>query len=340
MRRTAQLARKYPYLKVQNIRGNLNTRLRKLDELNMFQGIILATAGLSRMGWQNRTSQIFDSSEILYAVGQGALAVECRETDTETIELLRPLYDIKTALHIVAERSFLKTLGGGCSAPVAVSSNLTEITNEGHTLSLTGAVWSLDGGEELVESSSTRIEFSKHAEKCSTCPYNPTPKSACSKTNDIECLCPFRRSDDDHTAAKKIKLDEKKVPAILLKDDPHEKCPVAIPVGYDFMGKCPYLESDIVQAGKIPITGYVDGSSTKCPFLKDRKIDLVPDQIIPPQISNSKTFGFCGLVPHKDVPVSIFETSQKLGEQLAECLMKRGAKEIMEKAQACVRGSV
>lgn len=58
LRRTAQLARKYPHVRVQNIRGNLNTRLRKLDELNTFQGIVLATAGLTRMGWQHRTSQV------------------------------------------------------------------------------------------------------------------------------------------------------------------------------------------------------------------------------------------------------------------------------------------
>lgn len=342
MRRTAQLARRYPYLKVQNIRGNLNTRLRKLDELNIFQGIILATAGLSRMGWQHRTSQIFDSGDILYAVGQGALAVECREVDTKTIELLRPLYDIKTALHIIAERSFLKTLGGGCSAPVAVCSDLSEISKKSHTLSLTGAVWSLDGQHELLESDSTKIEFNKSADKCSTCPYNPVQKNACG-TSDIESLCPFRTNEENCTTAKKVKLDEdKKIPAELLKNDPHERCPVEIPIGLDFMGKCPYLESDLIQAGKCPVKGYAEGSSAEnqCPFLKDRKMNVVPTLTIPAQSSKSNTFGFCGLVPHKDVPINIFEASQKLGEQLAESLMKKGATEIMTKAQACIRGTV
>lgn len=326
---------------MQNIRGNLNTRLRKLDELNMFQGIILATAGLSRMGWHHRTSQVFDSDDIMYAVGQGALAVECRQEDVETIELLRPLYDIKTALHIIAERSFLKTLGGGCSAPVAVSSTLTEITDKGHTLSLTGAVWSLDGREELLESDSTRIEFKKHASKCSTCPYNSTAqKVACGKISDIENLCPFRKNDESCTAAKKVKLDdEKKIPAELLQNDPHERCPVEIPIGLDFMGKCPYLESGLVQAGQNPVKGF--SIEDQCPFLRDKKMNVASaSTTIPAQSSKSSSFGFCGLVPHKDVPISIFEASQKLGEQLAASLMKKGAVEIMAKAQACVRGSV
>lgn len=302
----------------------------------------MATAGLSRMGWQHRTSQIFDCSDILYAVGQGALAVECRGADTKTIELLRPLYDIKTALHIIAERSFLKTLGGGCSAPVAVSSNLSEISNKSHTLSLTGAVWSLDGKEELLESDNTKIEFNKYADKCSTCPYNPAKKNPCG-AGDIESLCPFRKNEENCTAAKKAKLDDqKKIPAELLKNDPHERCPVEIPIGLDFMGKCPYLESDLIQAGKCPVKGYVEGSSAEnqCPFLRDNKLNVLPTFSIPSQTSKSNAIEFCGLVPHKDVPISIFEASQTLGEQLAESLMKKGAKEIMTKAQACIRGTV
>lgn len=297
----------------------------------MYQGIVLATAGLTRMGWQHRTSQIFETTELLYAVGQGALAVECREKDVETIELLRPLYDIKTALHVIAERSFLKTLGGGCSAPVAVCSKLSDINDKSHTLSLRGAVWSLDGSEELLEDNSTKIEFNQVTDRCSTCPYNSSQKGVCNKTNDIEGLCLFNKNSINETAAKKAKL-ETKVPAELLQNDPHEKCPVQIPVGLDFMGKCPYLESDLVQAGKSPITGLLE---KQCPFLiKEKLVEVVATT------SSESSFGFCGLVPHKDVPIRIFEASQKLGEQLAESLMKKGATEIMSKAQACIRGSV
>lgn len=260
--------------------------------------------------------------------------MECRETDTETIELLRPLYDIKTGLHVIAERSFLKTLGGGCSAPVAVRSTLSEINDKGHTLSLTGAIWSLDGKEELSESSSARIEFSKTAEKCSVCPYNSAQRSFCGTVKDIEGLCPFRKENEGRTCAKKPKL-EGKVPVELLKDDPHEKCPVEIPIGLDFMGKCPYLESDLVQAGKCPVKGLTEDLAVeeRCPFLKNRQVEVV-------SLEKKSSVGFCGLVPHKDVPVDIFETSLRLGEELALNLMKRGAKEIMSKAQECVRGGV
>lgn len=67
---------------------------------------------------------MLDAQEFLYAVGQGAIAVECRADDDKTIKLLEPLYDLQTALRVIAERSFLKTLGGGCSSPVAVISDL------------------------------------------------------------------------------------------------------------------------------------------------------------------------------------------------------------------------
>lgn len=81
-----------------------------------------------------------EPEEALYAVGQGAIGVECRESDWDILSLLEPLYDVDTTLRCVCERSFLKTLGGGCSAPVAVSSELID-----DNLTITGAVWSLDG---------------------------------------------------------------------------------------------------------------------------------------------------------------------------------------------------
>lgn len=87
---------------------------------------------------------MLEPEETLYAVGQGALGVECRESDWKILSLLEPLYDVNTTLRCVCERSFLKTLGGGCSAPVAVSSTLAD-----KELTITGAVWSLDG-QKLV----------------------------------------------------------------------------------------------------------------------------------------------------------------------------------------------
>ncbi|KAH8339626.1 hypothetical protein KR067_011869 [Drosophila pandora] len=154
LRRTAQIRRQYPHLVVCDIRGNLNTRLAKLDAADSkFAGIILAQAGLVRMGWMSRISQVLEPTDLLYAVGQGALAVECRANDEPVLAMLQKLMCLNTTCRILAERSFLKTLGGGCSAPVAVWSNLKGEPLNGNTqevgLSLTGAVWSLDGAIEI-----------------------------------------------------------------------------------------------------------------------------------------------------------------------------------------------
>jgi hydroxymethylbilane synthase len=98
--------------------------------------------------------QKLGAEELLYAVGQGALAVECREDDFDTLRLLEPLFHGTTTFEVIAERSFLRTLGGGCSAPVAVQSELKD-----QTLSLTGAVWSLDGKKMLKYTSSCTLQY-------------------------------------------------------------------------------------------------------------------------------------------------------------------------------------
>lgn len=176
LRRSAQLARNMPHLKVENIRGNLNTRLRKLDDENgPFAAIILAAAGLKRMNWENRISQLLEPEETLYAVGQGALGVECREADWKILSLLEPLYDVDTTLRCVCERSFLKTLGGGCSAPVAVFSSLEE-----KHLTITGAVWSLDGQTLVKDTTKGKLYIpSDDGEPPKKCPYRE-PKLYCS----------------------------------------------------------------------------------------------------------------------------------------------------------------
>lgn len=136
------MARSYPHLVVQDIRGNLNTRLAKLDADNSkFAAIILAQAGLVRMGWQKRISQTIEPTDILYAVGQGALAVECRSTDIRILSMLQKLACLETQCKILTERSFLKTLGGGCSAPVAVHTNLERRrgSDDEYELNITGA---------------------------------------------------------------------------------------------------------------------------------------------------------------------------------------------------------
>uniref|UniRef100_A0AC11E8Y2 Hydroxymethylbilane synthase n=1 Tax=Ovis aries TaxID=9940 RepID=A0AC11E8Y2_SHEEP len=133
-------------------RGNLNTRLRKLDELQEFSAIILAAAGLQRMGWQNRVGQILHPEECMYAVGQGALGVEVRAKDQDILDLVGVLHDPETLLRCIAERSFLRHLEGGCSVPVAVHTAIKD-----GQLYLTGGVWSLNGAETMQDTMQTTI---------------------------------------------------------------------------------------------------------------------------------------------------------------------------------------
>ncbi|XP_032765941.1 porphobilinogen deaminase isoform X1 [Rattus rattus] len=153
LRRVAQLQRKFPHLEFKSIRGNLNTRLRKLDELQEFSAIILAVAGLQRMGWQNRVGQILHPEECMYAVGQGALAVEVRAKDQDILDLVGVLHDPETLLRCIAERAFLRHLEGGCSVPVAVHT----VMKDGQ-LYLTGGVWSLDGSDSMQETMQATIQ--------------------------------------------------------------------------------------------------------------------------------------------------------------------------------------
>ncbi|KAJ5697672.1 hypothetical protein N7488_011356 [Penicillium malachiteum] len=123
IRRTAQLARKYPHLNVQDIRGNIGTRLAKLDaEDSPYTCAILAAAGLLRLDLQDRITQYLDSknSGMLYAVGQGALGIEIRKKDTLLQEMLSKIGHQETTYACLAERSLLRTLEGGCSAPLGV----------------------------------------------------------------------------------------------------------------------------------------------------------------------------------------------------------------------------
>jgi len=154
LRRQAQLKKKYPHLEIQSVRGNLNTRLKKLDgEVGDvdYSAIILATAGLNRMASQNdafvgRLSAHLEMDECLYAVGQGALAVEILENDENTARILQTLIHEETCLRVVAERAFMKYLDGGCSSPIAVNCTL-----ENDVLTLLGAVFSVDGSESLYK---------------------------------------------------------------------------------------------------------------------------------------------------------------------------------------------
>ncbi|KAM9658091.1 porphobilinogen deaminase isoform 1-T1 [Trichechus inunguis] len=154
LRRAAQLQRKFPHLEFRSIRGNLNTRLRKLDEQQEFSAIILAAAGLQRMGWQNRVGQILHPEECMYAVGQGALGIEVRSKDQDILDLVGVLHDPETLLRCIAERAFLRHLEGGCSVPVAVHTAVKD-----GQLYLTGGVWSLDGSDSMQETMQANVHI-------------------------------------------------------------------------------------------------------------------------------------------------------------------------------------
>uniref|UniRef100_A0AAQ4RR84 hydroxymethylbilane synthase n=1 Tax=Gasterosteus aculeatus aculeatus TaxID=481459 RepID=A0AAQ4RR84_GASAC len=152
LRRAAQLKKRFPQLLFKDIRGNLNTRLKKLDEKDDYAAIVLAAAGLRRMGWDDRIGQILRPEDCMYAVGQGALAVEVRARDADILEMVSVLHDPETVLRCIAERAFLRRLEGGCSVPVAVH---TEVKNS--QLYLTGAVFSLDGSDSLKDTMQTSV---------------------------------------------------------------------------------------------------------------------------------------------------------------------------------------
>lgn len=152
LRRAAQIRRNFPHLVIKDVRGNLNTRFRKLDDADDYDCLVLAYAGLDRMSWQDRASHILDPSECMYSVSQGAMAVECRAKDVETLELLSSLHHYPTLLQIIAERAFLRTMEGGCHAPVAVCTTCGE-----DKLTLEGGVFSIDGTEAVLDELTTEL---------------------------------------------------------------------------------------------------------------------------------------------------------------------------------------
>jgi hydroxymethylbilane synthase len=146
VRRQAQLLALRPDLKVKDIRGNLQTRLNKLQNGD-FDAIILACAGLNRLGIQERISALLSFEEMLPAPGQGALAVETRKEDSRTQPIVSALNDRQTAIAVLAERSFLRRMGGGCNVPVAVYAQIKE-----NRILIEGLAASPDGKKIVRES--------------------------------------------------------------------------------------------------------------------------------------------------------------------------------------------
>lgn len=150
IRRTAQIALKYPHLSVKDVRGNVPTRLSKLDaEDGPFDALILAAAGLLRLDLGDRISQYLDSENggMLYAVGQGAIGIENRSDDVHVKKMLSKISHISTHLATITERSLLRTLEGGCSAPLGVETRWVSNVWEKPVLQMKAVVVSTDGKE-------------------------------------------------------------------------------------------------------------------------------------------------------------------------------------------------
>lgn len=139
LRRKSQLAALRPDLEIKDLRGNLDTRLKKLDE-GVYDAIILAGAGLNRLGMQNRITTLFSPEQMLPAIGQGALGIELREADNDLLAGLQFLHHADTAAAVAAERAFLLRLEGGCQVPIGGFATVA-----GGTVNLTGLIASLDG---------------------------------------------------------------------------------------------------------------------------------------------------------------------------------------------------
>lgn len=143
LRREAQLRERYPQLAVKPLRGNVNTRLDKLDA-GQYAAIILAAAGLRRLGLAPRIAALLDPADSLPAIGQGALALECRTVRADVLAALAPLSDAATTRATAAERAFGRVLAGNCRTPLAAYA-----MDRGPQLWLRGLVASRDGSQVL-----------------------------------------------------------------------------------------------------------------------------------------------------------------------------------------------
>ena len=151
LRRMVLLRALRPDLKIESLRGNLDTRLRKLDEGN-YDAIVLAAAGLKRLGLAQRIRQVFEPTEMLPAAGQGALGIEVCSARDDVIAVLAPLEHHATALCVAAERAVSRAMGGSCSMPLAAHAHF-----DGEYLQLAAAWGDPDGPGALVQARSAEV---------------------------------------------------------------------------------------------------------------------------------------------------------------------------------------
>lgn len=167
VRRIAQLSRHYPHLIAKDVRGNIETRLAKLDaEDGPFTCIVLAAAGLLRTGQGARISQYLDSKngKMLHAVGQGGLGIEMRADDEHMKQMVEKIGDRKSTLACLAERNLLRTLEGGCSAPLGVETEWVQDAEGREKLRLRSIVASVDGKEAVEMEKDEEVRSGEEAE--------------------------------------------------------------------------------------------------------------------------------------------------------------------------------
>jgi hydroxymethylbilane synthase len=152
LRRSSQLLSIRPDLRIVQLRGNLETRFRKLDE-GQFDAMILAAAGVKRLGWAQRITEILDPSVSLPAIGQGAIGIECRTSDEVINSLITPLNHKETSICVRAERALLKRLQGGCQVPIAAHAEI-----KAGRLVMDGLVGSVTGDRIIKEHLEGNIE--------------------------------------------------------------------------------------------------------------------------------------------------------------------------------------
>lgn len=145
LRRQSQLQHRFPHLKIESLRGNVQTRLRKLDE-GQYAAIILAAAGLIRLGLAARIRDFISPTDSIPAVGQGALGIEIRADRTDLLEILAPLNHADTQVCVEAERAFSRALAGSCTVPLGAYALC-----DGNNINMTGFVASVDGTQMLRE---------------------------------------------------------------------------------------------------------------------------------------------------------------------------------------------
>lgn len=144
LRRRSQLLSRFPHLQIEDIRGNVETRIRKIAEQGL-DGTILAVAGLTRLGRLDEAAFVFPAEAMVSAVGQGALAIEAREDDETMGALLAHLDHLPTRLAVLAERALMRTLEGGCQVPIGARGTIA-----GDRLSLVAYVGSVDGSKSVT----------------------------------------------------------------------------------------------------------------------------------------------------------------------------------------------